>query len=708
MRIKTRLLLLLIPAIFVSFGLLAALGYLNSSKQARNLAEAEARGIALEQSGILFDTLRQAEAATLSLASTLLQFQRAGNVDREALSLAVKGSAASSGDFFGVWALWEANAYDGKDADYVDNEDFGNADGRANAYWRQEKGTLIYEPSEDFDIEHYYTLPKQTGKLTIIPPYRDMDTPEKTLMSSMTMPIMDKGRPLGVVGIDIELEFLQGLIRKITPYETGYAMLVSDKGAIIAGPDGGGSDKADLPLVSETLRGKLREGKAFSVAEPSRSGEKEQVQSFYTPVSLDSFERPWFFVVSLPMDKVMASSNRSLLIQLGISLTALAVLVGLVFYTAQGVSRPLRRIADYAQRVAAGEHGASLDGRGFVLELRELRAALVSMMESLMAGMRLAEQRNEEARQEAEKANAATAEAEKAREISENNHRAMREIAARVDAVSGKLQETSHELTEKIAVAGHETEEQNKLMAETVVSISGMADSIVMVSDNAGDAAQATQRAQERAREGAEIVDKTLSAFDGIRREAEALGSQIEDLGSRTEAIGGILDMINDIADQTNLLALNAAIEAARAGDAGRGFAVVADEVRKLAEKTVQATKQVEESVNGIRSSMSVSAQGVTRTMETVQATVSLGHEAQASLGDIVNLVRGMSEQINDIARLCKEQASTGEQVGGIVDRLRQISLVVGEAMDESAAIARALEPEAQELGLLVDQLSKT
>ena len=96
-----------------------------------------------------------------------------------------------------------------------------------------------------------------------------------------------------------------------------------------------------------------------------------------------------------------------------------------------------------------------------------------------------------------------------------------------------------------------------------------------------------------------------LKEIDALVNFAATARENITSLNDSVDSINNIINFIKDIADQTNLLALNAAIEAARAGDAGRGFAVVADEVRKLAERTQNATKEVEVTIGVLKQNSS-------------------------------------------------------------------------------------------------------
>ena len=152
------------------------------------------------------------------------------------------------------------------------------------------------------------------------------------------------------------------------------------------------------------------------------------------------------------------------------------------------------------------------------------------------------------------------------------------------------------------------------------LSLHALTRSINQIAETTDDANRMARRTLEEAERGSLTLGRSLDAMEAI--------------GTTAGGIQDIVQVISDIANQTNMLAFNAAIEAARAGEHGLGFSVVADEVRKLAEKSSQATKEINklilESVKSIAQGSEISrsvgeafgliAEGVGKTQQSIEA----------------------------------------------------------------------------------------
>ncbi len=239
--------------------------------------------------------------------------------------------------------------------------------------------------------------------------------------------------------------------------------------------------------------------------------------------------------------------------------------------------------------------------------------------------------------------------------------------AVQVSAAAQETQATAMHLAEA-------SEHQAQEIAGASAAVNEMAVSIDQVSSNAAESAVVAERSVAIAHKGAEVVQRTIEGMDNIREQIQETAKRIKHLGESSQEIGDIVSLINDIADQTNILALNAAIQASMAGDAGRGFAVVADEVQRLAERSANATKQIEQLVKTIQTDTNEAVISMEQTTSEVVRGARLAQDAGVALEEIESVSRSLADLIQNISNAARQQAASAGHISNTMNVIQEIT----------------------------------
>ena len=270
-----------------------------------------------------------------------------------------------------------------------------------------------------------------------------------------------------------------------------------------------------------------------------------------------------------------------------------------------------------------------------------------------------------------------------------------------VQAINETTQQVSSAAQQSQATAMHladASDHQAQQITAASSAINEMAVSIEAVSNHAGELADEANKSVDIAVEGSTAVQRTIAGMDSIREQIQETSKRIKRLGESSQEIGDIVELINDIAEQTNILALNAAIQAAMAGEAGRGFAVVADEVQRLAERSADATKQIEALVKGIQSDTKEAVSSMENSTTGVVQGAQLAQNAGQALESIELVSKHLADLIRNISDSAKQQASAANNISDTMNVIQEITTQTSAGTNETAASIGNLAELANEL----------
>jgi methyl-accepting chemotaxis protein len=276
------------------------------------------------------------------------------------------------------------------------------------------------------------------------------------------------------------------------------------------------------------------------------------------------------------------------------------------------------------------------------------------------------------------------------------------EIVRRVAEHASTLGSAATELAASARQTAAQASQQQEQAARISATMSEISTSVLEISQTTQSAAFDARKAEESAHTGGQTVQTTVQTIGNLLISNQETSSKIEGLGRSSDAIGRIINVINEIAGQTNLLALNASIEAARAGEHGRGFAVVAGEVRRLAERTSEATKEIDQTVRAIQQGTAEAVEAMRSSMGHVQSGVDSARSAGEALSSIIHGSESVQKMVTQIAAAATEQSYSTQSVSTNVNEIAAIIEQTASSSQHSVEACQRLASLASELTGLV------
>ncbi|WP_180944598.1 methyl-accepting chemotaxis protein [Vibrio parahaemolyticus] len=292
-----------------------------------------------------------------------------------------------------------------------------------------------------------------------------------------------------------------------------------------------------------------------------------------------------------------------------------------------------------------------------------------------------------------------------AREL-EKTRRQLHDVIQMQINASDELATLTEVMTLSMSETKESAQEEFNEIDQLATAMSEMSSTVQTVADHAQTASSLTEQASTQAVTGQQFLQSTVAKMSELSSDIASSAQAVNQVEERVESIGSVVGTIQGISEQTNLLALNAAIEAARAGEAGRGFAVVADEVRNLAQRTQQATVEIQEMITQLQASATSAVDLMEKSVVEAAEGVELVSNAGSELDGIVAQVTQINDMNFQIATASGQQSSVAEEMSQNLTNVRELVEASVVVVTELLETSEMMQSNAEELDKKIKSFS--
>ncbi|MCP4459687.1 MAG: HAMP domain-containing protein [Cytophagales bacterium] len=414
--LRSKISILFIIAISITVIVLTIFSATTRRKSAIENGKKEIVNAAGRYGSLIEKIVDKSMVASRTLSSLLESYKKDENVqlDRSAVDVILQEVLLDNPLFFGVYTIWEPNAFDGRDSEFS-NTVGTDTTGRYIPYWSKDKDGNVYVEENEYDTEkaQFYLIPQRTHKEHLDEPTAyDLQAQNRTVvLAGIVAPILVDDNFLGIAGVDLDITYTQELAGELESslHYDGLEVTIFSNQGIVTGStmlpdslvglmldslvalDSQSQDLMDLEELPESMDSldlsKFSEFSDLNITQLLADGQQDiRIHNdnlhVFVPIIFEKSDTPWGIAISVPNKSVTSAANSDMYTQLILGLVMVLISITIVYLVLRSNFKPLSILTKKIGLIADGNLDVKIHVRSQD-EVGQVSASLNNMVTEL-------------------------------------------------------------------------------------------------------------------------------------------------------------------------------------------------------------------------------------------------------------------------------------------------------------------------------------